>query len=107
MARKVDTVGKPTEAPVPVDPSAEVSALKVEIPLWRFGRITFESRSQKASLAVVALGLLTVLLVVLALIEATPGDHPGTSALIGHLSQAVMLVLGVLLGVNWKAGRKG
>jgi hypothetical protein len=104
--RKIDTVGTPSEPHVPLDGPADAAPLLIEIPLWRFGRIKFESRSQKASLAVVALGALTILICILAGIEAFPGEHPGVSALIEGLTQALTLVLGVLLGVDWKSARE-
>lgn len=102
MPRKVDTPGPASEPSPPIQPGEEAPPLLVEIPLWRFGRIKFESRSQKASLALVALAALVLIIAVLSIMEAMPGEHPGVSTFIGNLSQVLMLVLGVLLGVDWK-----
>jgi hypothetical protein len=34
-----------------------------------------------------------------------PGLHPGAGAALEKLSQALLLVLGVLLGVDWNASK--
>jgi hypothetical protein len=82
-----------------------VPPLIVEVPLWRSGRVRFSSDSQKASLALAAIGAIAVLLILMSLFEALPGDHPGTALAIERLSQALLLVLGVLLGVDWNASK--
>lgn len=102
MARRIDTPGHASEPSPPIQPGEDAPPLLIEIPLWRFGRIKFESRSQKASLALVALAAIVLIVAVLSVVEALPGEHPGVSTLIGSLGQALMLVLGVLLGVDWK-----
>ncbi|MCJ2044746.1 hypothetical protein MKK58_09425 [Methylobacterium sp. J-078] len=102
MSRKVDTPGHASEPSPPLQPGEEAAPLLIEIPLWKFGRVKFESRSQKASLALVALVVLVFIIAILSGMEAMPGEHPGVSTLISSLGQALMLVLGVLLGVDWK-----
>lgn len=102
MARKVDTPGPASEPSPPIQPGEAAPPLLIEIPLWKFGRVKFESRSQKSSLALVALAALVIIIVVLSGMEAMPGEHPGVSTLISTLGQALMLVLGVLLGADWK-----
>jgi hypothetical protein len=105
MARRVDTPGEITDPQSKTkDVGPEVAPFLVEIPLWRWGRIKIESRSQKASLALIALLLLVFLMIVLSLIEALPGQHPGVASLLQWGGQGLALVLGVLLGVDWKRG---
>ena len=107
MPRKVDSPG-PVSDPNIQDKSEPVSAgsFLVEIPLWRFGRIKLESSSQKASLASFALVLILSSIIILSLIECLPGSHPSIVILQERLGQALTLVIGVLLGVDWKRKQK-
>lgn len=107
MSRRVDTKGEVTDPQSRTrDVGPGIPPLIIEIPLWRLGRIRLESRSQKASLAFAALGLLLVLMLLLAIVEALPGLHPGAAALMERAGEALMLVIGVLLGVDWKTARE-
>jgi len=107
MPRKIDTKGEIADPRSKAeDVGSPAPPFSIEIPLWRYGRIKFESRSQKASLALATLLLLLVFLMLLSGIEALPGAHPGVSAFIERMSQALMLVLGVLLGIDWKGGSR-
>lgn len=107
MGRRIDTPGEVSDPQIrPRDEGPGPGPLLVEIPLGRLGRIKFESYSQKASLALAAMALLIVLVAVLAAVEAFPGEHPGVAALMDRVGQAMMLVLGVLLGVDWKGSRE-
>ena len=104
--RRVDTPGDITDPQSKdLDEGAQVAPLVVEVSLWRSGRIKFSSSSQKASLAMMAMIVLLILILVLALFESFPGVHPGVSASLEKLSQALLLVLGVLLGVDWNASK--
>jgi hypothetical protein len=99
MARKVDSEGEVTDPKAKVkDVSEPTAPLRVELPLWKFGRILFESRSQRASVAVVALLLMSALMPLLSFMSAFAEKDAGIAQLLGVLGQAWLLVLGVLLG---------
>lgn len=100
--RRVDTPGEIVDPQAKqVNEGGEVAPLIVEIPLWRSGRVKFSSNSQKASLALIATLALLILIVLLSVLEVFPGNHPGIGTALERLSQALLLVLGVLLGVDW------
>lgn len=104
--RRVDTPGEISDPQAKEkDEGGTVAPLTVELSLWKSGRVKFSSNSQKASLAVVAMIVLLVLIVLLSLFESLPGPHPGVSTSLERLSQALLLVLGVLLGVDWSASK--
>jgi hypothetical protein len=97
--RTVDKEGDVTEPVViPKKDGEPIAPFFIEIPLWRFGRIKFENYSGKASLALFALVLLVVLMAVLALVELFPGEQPGTAFIMEKTGEALLLILGVLLG---------
>ena len=108
MPRRVDTPGEIVDPESKLsDEGVPLSPLFVELSLWRSGRLRFSSSSPKASLALIAMGAIVGMLLVLALIEALPGDHPGVAIALERISQALLLVLGVLLGVDWSADKRG
>lgn len=99
MVRKVDTEGEVTDSGAkPSDVGGTTAPIRIEIPLWKLGRILFESRSDKASLAIMAMLLMTLLMPVLALAAIFASDNSGVSTLLDKLGQAWLLILGVLLG---------
>jgi hypothetical protein len=107
MPRKVDTPGEVSDpASKTTDVGPPLAPFSIEIPLWRYGRIRFETSSQAASLALVTLVALLAIMVILGLIEALPGAHPGVQSIMDKLGQALTLVLGVLLGAVGK-GKSG
>ncbi|MCW2130192.1 hypothetical protein M2226_008936 [Bradyrhizobium elkanii] len=104
--RKIDRPGEIVDPQSKeADEGEPLAPLHVELPLWRSGRIRFSSRSQKASLALIALAGIVAMIILLSLFEALPGAHPGVAGALEKLSQALLLVLGVLLGVDWNAGK--
>lgn len=104
--RRVDTPGEISDPQAKQsDEAGTVAPLIVEVPLWRSGRVKFSSNSQKASLALIATLALLVLIVLLSMLEVFPGNHPGIAITLERLSQALLLVLGVLLGVDWNANK--
>lgn len=104
--RKIDQPGEIVDPQAKAaDEGSSIEPLLVELPLWRSGRVKFASRSQKASLALIALAGIVAMIVLLSLFETLPGAHPGVSAALEKLSQALILVLGVLLGVDWHGSK--
>jgi hypothetical protein len=106
MPRRVDTPGQITDKRSSnEDTSRPVENLIIEVPLWKLGRVRFESRSQKASLGLFAFVVILLGMLVLGGMECLPGQHPGVTAILDKLGQALLLILGVLLGVEWDAKR--
>ncbi|MBB4103580.1 hypothetical protein [Allorhizobium borbori] len=103
MVRKVDTEGAHTvPARTPEDDGDVAGPLLIEIPLWKFGRIKLESFNSKSSLAVFALVVILAMMIFLSVLEAGAGimksTVPGIVGLQGKVGEALLLILGVLLG---------
>lgn len=99
MSRQVDTEGEVKgEIIEPPGDGETVGPLLIEIPLWRLGRIKLESHNSKSSLALFALILLMAVSILLAVIEAAIGTGPGIADLMAKVGQAMLLVIGFLIG---------
>jgi predicted membrane channel-forming protein YqfA (hemolysin III family) len=99
LTRKVDSEGQVDEPIItPGTDSGMVGPLLIEIPLWRLGRVKLESHNSKTSLSLfILLGLFAVM-IVLTLFEATLGTQPGLASLLEKIGEALLLVVGVLIG---------
>jgi hypothetical protein len=105
--RRLDTPGDIEDQNIrTAQPSEAAGNLLIEIPLWRYGRVKFESASQKASLALVVLCLVVICMIILALLDCLPGNHPAVASFSDKLGYVLTLVIGVLFGVEWKTGRE-
>lgn len=102
--RKIETQGEIVDPGVKTtsEPSDIIENLCIEIPLWKYGRVRFQSKSQKASLALVAFIVILAVSLFLSILECFPGQHPAIASIVEKLGQALMLALGVVLGADWK-----
>ena len=90
MPRRVDTEGNVSDPNAKEqDESGRIGPIRIDIPLWKLGRISFESHSTTASLGVLALLLIVLLIPILALVQALPGQHPAIATIMDKLGQAL------------------
>jgi len=110
MSRKIDSEGRITDPKAKIqDVSEPTPSLRIEIPLWKYGRIAFESNSPNASVSVLILLLMSAMMIGLGLISALASlvdKDAGLASLLDTLGKGWMLVLGVVLGASGRTSRR-